>query len=122
MSARSSQRVSRRRIGGRTAAVRPMAAAASGYAIQSYSPANRKSVRPRKTRRATRPEGSDRGFSVVVLVLMPVVARIVVLVAREVDLVQDDGGRLRRRRHDGLEGALRKTPARHLGPDHERHA
>src|SRR5882672_9159276 len=101
VSAASSQRVPRRAIAGRTASVRQAAAAASGQAIQSYSPAKRNSVRPRNASSATRPRRpagrSDRSFGVVVLVLMPVVARIVVLVAGEVDLVQDDDSRLRRR-------------------------
>src|ERR1043165_6036393 len=96
---------------GRTTSSSSTAAAAmspvKGRTSPSTSPARMKRVRPRKTSRATSPAGrSDRGFGVVVLVLMAVVARIVVLVAREVDLVQDDGREARRRRHDRFERAF----------------
>src|SRR5207244_11673622 len=94
-----------------------------GYAMPSTSPARMKRVRPRNASRATAPAGrSDRSFGVVVLVLMAVVARIVVLVARGVDLVEDDGGKSRRRGHDRFERALGEPAARHLSADDERHA
>src|SRR3954471_10873048 len=102
-------------MAGRTTMVRRRATAASGCGRPSTSPARMKRVIPRNASRATRPAGrSDRGFGVVVLVLMPVVARIVVLVTGEVDLVEDDGGESRRRGHDRLERALGEAAPRHL--------
>ena len=68
----------------RPAARRPVIAAGERNSI----PGARRATRPRE--KAVR---SDRRFGVVVLVLVAVVARIVVLVAREIDLVQHDGGR-----------------------------
>src|SRR5262245_56718354 len=81
-----------RNIGGRTTSTTMTANAAIGYAAPSISPARMKRVMPSNVSSRPMPAGaSDRGFGVVVLVLVAVVARIVVLVPREVDLVEHDG-------------------------------
>src|SRR5665213_4570350 len=88
--------------------------------MPSSSPARIKRMMPRNASRATSPAGrSDRGFGVVVLVLVAVVARIVVLVAREVDLVEYDRGEPRRCGHDRLERPFGQPAAGHFGTDDE---
>src|SRR4051812_8866588 len=71
------------------------------------------------TTRVTR--GSDR-LGVVVLVLIAVITRVVVLVASEVDLVEDDPDLLGMRLDDRLQRALGEPPPRHFRADHEHHA
>src|SRR3979411_1680527 len=118
--AKSNQRFPVRAIAGRTTHVRMIVAAASRYAIQSYPPANANSVMPRRPAITPEPaKRSDRGFGVVILVLVAAGALIVVLVSREVDLVQHDGGEPRVCRHDGIERALGEAAPRHLRADHE---
>jgi hypothetical protein len=63
----------------------------------------------------------SRDVGVVVLILVAVVAGIVVLVAREIDPVQQDRDLLRMRRHDGFERPLGEPPPRHLRADDEDH-
>src|SRR5258706_15462219 len=93
-----------------------------GTIVHSYAPANATSIQTRRMRMKAAPDRSEGGFSVVVLVLTAVVARIVVLVFREVDLVQDDSGEVRMRAHDGFQRALGQATPRHLRADDERHA
>src|SRR5215471_11307678 len=73
ISARSSQRHPYRATSGRIARASAPAVMASAYAIQSYPPANANSVTPRREAIAPEPEELDRGFGVVVLVLVAVV-------------------------------------------------
>src|SRR2546425_13352839 len=110
MSARSVRRVPRRATRGGASNTRTATPMASGTVVQRYVPANANSAQPAVSSRtcaARRP--LDRRFGVVVLVLVAVVARIVVLVAREIDLVQHDGRVLRPRLQNGLDGALGQT-------------
>src|SRR6476469_2868894 len=87
----------------------PVSAAASG-------------VRRRPVRDTTSfPRGSD-GLGVVVLVLIAVIARVVVLVAGEVDLVEDDPDLLGMRLDDRLQRPFREPAPRHLRADHEHDA
>jgi outer membrane receptor protein involved in Fe transport len=62
-----------------------------------------------------------RRFCVVVLVLVAVVARVVVLVAPEVNLVQYRKHVARIAAEQGFDGALGQPPARHFRADHEHH-
>src|SRR6516164_2662599 len=120
MSVRSTHRARPLATEGRTTIVSAIAAAAIAYAMPSTSPARMISVRPTNASRPTRAAGRlGRGFGVIVLVLVSVVARIVVLVSREVDLVEDDGREPRRGGHDRLERALGEPAARHFGADDE---
>src|SRR5476651_2895460 len=89
----SSSQPGPRPIDGRVVTSISATPAHSGTVVQRYAPANATSAQPIRRRRGkAATETSERGFGVVVLVLMAVVPRVVVLVLREVDLVQHDGG------------------------------
>src|SRR5689334_18319062 len=99
----STIRVSAPKIRGRTIAASASVMTASGARVQEYAPPNAKSVQAIAATSTAAPGARSDRFRVVVLVLVAVVARIVVLVAREIDLVEHDGGHLRMRCHDRLE-------------------
>src|SRR3989442_694674 len=87
ISATSSHRSGGRPTSGRTITTRTRPAITTATAIQGATPANANSVAPRRMEIARdAAEALDRGFRIVVLVLMSVVPRIVVLISREIDL------------------------------------
>src|ERR1700704_4330826 len=116
-SARSNNRSDPRAIVGRTSSVRTRVPAMRGMVVQSSRPANAKSVQAVRAT-SNRAWALDRCARVVVLVLVPVVPRIVVLVAGEIDFVEHDRDRSGIGPQEGFEGALRETPSGHLGADH----
>src|SRR5712691_11617547 len=92
MRAPSSSRFGAVRIGGRSRAATRMAPPTSGTVVHVYAPANANRVHAASSTSAVEPLATlDGRFCVVVLVLVPVVPRIVVLVAREIDPVEHDG-------------------------------
>src|SRR3954468_17923032 len=89
-SAQSSARVGRCATDGRTMTTSSSVTTHSGTVVQRYAPANTMRAQPmRKRRRSAAADVSERGFGVVVLVLMTVVPRVVILVLLEIDLVED---------------------------------
>src|SRR5436853_5712659 len=89
----------RRPIGGRSRIARTTAPQTSGTVVHVYAPANANSVHAASRTSAVEPPTLD-GFGVVVLVLVAVITRIVVLVAREIDPVQDERSVSRPGGHD----------------------
>src|SRR5579862_7958423 len=96
--AASTSRCEASKRGGKIAA-RRAAPAVKTASTQRSRPPNANRIQAVSARSATAPHEAPRrvpsdGFGVVVLVLVTVVARIVVLVSREIDLVEDDGHHL----------------------------
>src|SRR5258708_14061341 len=92
-------------------------------------PANRNVVQASRTTTPRAPDSARRllrrsllTLSVVALVLVAVVPRVVVLVAVEVNAVEDHGHALRMTRLQRLEGPLAVGAARHFRSNHKHHA